>query len=211
MISLVLIPWAETAWKAAGRLAGRTSLPLTEGGRDEVRGWSAMLAEPKLSTVYASSEQAAVEVAEIVAEKTGASRKTVADLAEVDVGLWDGLTAEELKRRYPKIYKKWHSDPASVSPPEGEALTDAFARLRQALEKLMRKQDDRCVAVVLGPLAFALVRCWAESVELTELRSMTHDSPLRYELPVTGPGKGEVSVRDLCPRPEVQPATELDG
>lgn len=73
-------------------------------------------------------------------------------------------------------------DPSSVCPPEGEDMANAFERLRQPLERLTRKQDDRCMAVVLGRLAFALARCWIESVELAKACSMRHHEPLGYQL-----------------------------
>lgn len=211
MATLILIPWAETTWKAAGRLAGRTPLPLTDAGRDEVRAWAERIVELRPAIVLGSEERASVETAEIIAEKSGAPRKKLAELAEVDMGLWDGLTSDELKRRYPKIYKKWLQDPSSVSPPESEALMDASERLQVALDRIMRKYDDRCVAVILGPLAFALVRCWIESIEVDELRSLAGDRPLRYELAATSAGDGGISPCDLSADPEVPLVVEQDG
>lgn len=211
MATLILIPWAETTWKAANRLAGRTPLPLTDAGCDEVRTWSERIVELRPAIVFCSEERASLETAEIIAEKTGASRKKLADLAEVDMGLWDGLTSDELKRRYPKIYKKWQQDPSSVSPPEGEALSDASERLRVALERIMRKYDDRCVAVILGPLSLALVRCWIESIDVDKLRSLAGDAPIRYELAAANAGNGGVSPCELSADPEVPLAVERDG
>lgn len=182
MSSLVLIPWAETVWSAAGRIATRTPLPLTHAGQNQARTWADSMASSGLSVVYSSNERTSVETARIVADRTGAPHKTIPELSEVGAGLWDGLTTEELRRRYSKIFKKWCDDPSSVCPPEGEDVEDAFERLQQPLERLTRKQGDRCMAVVLGPLAFALARCWIESVELAKTRSMRHHEPLTYQL-----------------------------
>ena len=181
MASLTLISWAQTQWKADGRLAGRTPLPLTEEGRQQAHGWAEELSSVQPRIVYSSEEQTSRELAAIIAERTGASVKTIAALAEVDAGLWDGLTEEELKRRYPKIHKKWQSDPSSVCPPEGEGMEDAYERLRAPLEKLIRKHDAHTVAVVLGPLAFALARCWLESADITCVRALMSDQPLCYD------------------------------
>ena len=125
MSTLVLIPWPETTWSAAGRVAGRTPVPLSDAGRRQAHSWGEGLAVPGLSTVYSSGEQASTETARIVAEPSRARHKAVVDFAEVDAGLWDGLTIEELKRRYPKVFKRWYEDPSAVCPPEGEPLADA--------------------------------------------------------------------------------------
>ncbi len=191
-----MIPWAETAWSAAGRVASRAPLPLSQAGRDQARAWADKIGSAGVSAVYSSDERTSIETARFVADRTGAPHRSVAALAEVDLGLWGGLTTDELKRRYPKIFKRWYDDPTNVCPPEGEEVEQAYERLRESLARLTRKQGDRHVAVVLGPLAFALVRCWLEGAEVSQVRSMTHGEPLRYEL-TGGPGS-EAGRAVLC-------------
>jgi broad specificity phosphatase PhoE len=135
----------------------------------------------ELQTVYSSEEQTSVETAQIVAARTGAERKTVAELAEVSFGLWKGLTTEDLKRRYPKTFKKWRNDPSSVCPPEGEDMEVAYQRLDKVFHKLTNKPEGSSTGVVLGPLALALARCRVELVELARAHQMAQDEPLRYE------------------------------
>ena len=96
------------------------------------------------------------------------------------------MTYDELKRRDAKIFKRWYDDPASVCPPEGEDLVGAAERLGESLAEVIRKQGDRTVGVVLGPTAFAVMRCRIEAVELAKMRSMMHDQPLRYKVSVGG-------------------------
>ncbi len=182
MNSVVLIPWPQTTWSAAERIASRTPVPLDETGQTRARAWADEMANSGLNMLFSSGEQASVETAGIIAERCRAQRKTLSELAEVDAGLWDGLTVEELRRRDPKIYKRWRDDPSSICPPEGEGLNEAFQRLQGAFNRIARKPDGRPLGVVLGPLAFALVRCVVESVEPARVRSMMHDEPLRYQL-----------------------------
>lgn len=212
MNTLVLIPWAETTWSAAGRIAGRTPLPLTDAGRSQARAWADQMVSLRIDVVYSSDEQTSVETARIVAARTGAQRKTVAELTEVSVGLWNGLTTEELKRRYPKSFKKWRSDPSSVCPPEGEDTEEAYQRVRRVLENLTRKSEGSCVGVVLGPLAFALARCWIESVELAKAHTMARDEPLCYELPERGAAAGKaVALLEASDEVKARAAVESGG
>lgn len=179
---LVLVPWPETSWSAAGRVAGATPLPLTETGHEQALSWCQELASVGLSAVYSSSEPASVETAQALARRFRVRHKQVAALAEVDAGLWDGLTTTELKRRFPKIFKRWYDDPSSVCPPEGEDMAEASERLKAALERIAGKHDDGNAAVVLGPLAFALVRCFMESASISQMRALMRDRPVRYSL-----------------------------
>ena len=201
MSLLVLIPWPQTAWSEAGRIAGHTPVPLNDAGRNRALAWGKELAGFGLSTVYSGDEPASTETARIIAKPCRARRKTLPDLAEVDAGLWDGLTSEELKRRYPKTFKRWWEDPSAVSPPEGEDLAAACQRLREAVAKVTDKRGNHPVALVLGPLAFAVTRCVLEAGELSEVRSLMHDEPLRYKLDDAQP-----SAEPALPLPEGEDA-----
>ena len=130
--------------------------------------------------VYSSNEQTSLETAEIITKKCGRKNKILAELKEVDAGLWDGLTTEELKRRYPKIFKKWLADPSSVCPPEGEEFQEAYLRLKGAMEWIIWRQAAHRIAIVLGPLAYGLIRCMIDSVEPDKIRSIIQNKPVRY-------------------------------
>jgi broad specificity phosphatase PhoE len=180
--SFVLIPWGETTWGADGRIVSRTPLPLTSAGREQSTSWGDMLASLGVKVLYSSEEQAAEETARILTEKCGARHRTRSALAEVDAGLWTGLTHGELKRRDGKIYKRWYDDPTSVCPPEGEDLASASQRLGETLAEVVRKHGEGSAAVVVGPTAFAVTRCRIEAVELAKMRSMMCGEPVRYDV-----------------------------
>jgi len=59
-------------------------------------------------------------------------------------------------------------------------LKEAQDRLREELARLSKKHGDRTIAVVLGPLAFAITRCIVESNDLGNIRSLKSDEPVRY-------------------------------
>jgi len=178
--SLVLVPWAETKWSAAGRIVSRTPVSLTEAGRNRSAEWADQLVALRPRAVYSSEVPPAAETALILATRYGIRHVLKEALAEVDAGLWAGLTYDEIKRRDVKIFKRWFEDPSSVCPPEGEELLAAAGRLEASLANVVRKHAEKTTAVVLGPFAFSVARCVIESVELTEARSMMRDDPLAY-------------------------------
>ena len=181
---LRLVPWGQTTWSAEGRLASRTPMPLTEKGRAVVGDWADELVARDVRNVYYGSEQTGRETAQIVAQWCGAKLKAVAELREVDVGLWEGLNPEMLRKRFPKAHKRWQQDPSAVCPPKGEGVDSAATRLRRAIDKITRKETTRTAAVVLGPIAIRVVRCLTESADLTKMWSMENDRPRAYELAV---------------------------
>lgn len=182
MTSLVLIPWANTDWHDDGRLASRTPLPLNAEGRIQAAAWGDALAARELGMLYSSREQASLETASLVARRSEAKCKHVEGLDEVDFGLWEGLTEEQLNGRFPKLFKKWTADPTSVCIPDGEDFGAAAARIKTALTQIARKHRNGAVGVVLGPTVLALWRCELERVSIGRLREFIAHEPVWHEL-----------------------------
>ncbi len=194
MSSVVLIPWAATDWTARGRLSAQTELPLNDDGRAQAETWGRQLTDRKLAWVFSSAELTSKETATAIARSGGMRLKTIGGLEEVDFGLWEGLTEDALKARFPKVYKRWKEDPTAVCPPEGEDLLRASERIRTSLKKVARKAGDAPVAVVLGPVACALARCELESRGLEEMHKLLTDQPVWYDAAIAAPARSAKSM-----------------
>ena len=59
-------------------------------------------------------------------------------------------------------------------------MREAQDRLREELDRLSKKHGDRTIAVVLGPLAFAITRCIEEWKDLGNIGALKSDEPVRY-------------------------------
>ena len=176
-VVLNLIRCGETTWDAEGRLHGRSDLPLSIDGRASVAEDAAGLISPNLATVYHPPDDAATETAQIIADVVGARTKTLAELVEADLGVLDGLSIQDFAERFPKRYKQWQEDPVSLTPPEGEELVVARARLFAAFDRLLRRSRSAEVAVVLHPLGLGLLRCWLTDRPPTDLWTMVRQRP----------------------------------
>ncbi len=140
------------------------------------------MAGRELVAVYCADESTAKETARQVAELAEVRLRQLPGLEELDVGLWEGLTFAQVESRFPKIYRRWVEDPASVCPPDGEPLDAAAERVRQAIERITRKHKGATVAVVLGPIALALARCYLERTESKQFQQMKVGEPVWYRL-----------------------------
>ncbi len=174
-IILTIIRCGSTPWDAEGRLRGRSDLPLSIDGRAAVSEDLSVLSGRSLTTVFHPSDDAASETAQIAARIAGAKLKSLDDLADADLGVLDGMTERDFADRFPKRFKQWQEDPLSLSPPEGEDLADARARLFAAIGRLLRRSRSDEVAVVLPPLGLGFLRCWLADRPPSELWAMLRD------------------------------------
>ncbi len=176
-ILLTLIRCGETTWDAEGRLHGRSDLPLSIDGRTSVTADAKTLSGCRIAMVCHPPNDAATETAQIIAGAVDGKAKVVADLTDPDLGVLEGMSAQEFADRFPKRYKQWQEDPLSLTPPEGEELVEARGRVLAAIGRLARRSRSDGIAVVLHVVALGLLRCWLADRPAADLWSMVRTRP----------------------------------
>jgi len=136
--SLVLVRHGETDGQSSIRYYGRTDVPLSELGRTQMRAAARELAARRFTHVFASPLSRAQEGARIVA---GYSTRLIAidEFVEVDFGLFEGLTADEIRARHPQEYARW--DRERLSPdyayPGGDSRAAFHARIACGVHRML--------------------------------------------------------------------------
>ena len=164
MTRLMLIPCGGTFWTQEGRVAGATNLPLSEQGQQDVQAIAQRLAgDDRPEAIYAGSGQATQETLRLLIEPLQIKAKTLPELNEPDMGLWEGLTQEQLRQRFPRAYKQLTEEPTKVRPPMGEPLDEAEDRLIDCVAKICEKHAARTIWLVVGGLAASLIEWYSRS------------------------------------------------
>jgi broad specificity phosphatase PhoE len=147
---LVLVRHGETVGNSSIRYHGRTDVALSDLGRRQMRAARQWLAARDgargFAPVFTSPLVRAAESARIIAGDDTAAF-VIEDFVEVDFGLFEGLTAEEIAERYPAEFRRWNSDRLADDfvYPEGESRVAFAARVtRGTAQMLALWHDDRC-------------------------------------------------------------------
>jgi len=157
MTNVVVIRPGCTDFDEQHRLQGSLDLPLNDLGKQQVARLAAELADAPLEVLYTGPCEPAKTTADTIGELQGIPVKEIAELCNVNQGLWQGLQLEEIRRKFPKVYKQWHESPEKICPPEGETLTEAVERIEKALHKPLKRKKAFGI-VASEPLA-TLVGC----------------------------------------------------
>jgi phosphoserine phosphatase len=168
-MNIYLVQTGQTTWEADRRVEPPTGSPLTEAGLQAANLAACELSAEDVQAIYAGDAEAEEQTARLIVEHVKAKVHLRPELRDVDFGLWQGLTHDDLKRRHPKVYKQWQDSPASVCPPGGETISDVASRLAEALRTIDKKHKGEPVAIVARPMVVAMLRCLLTGASLDEL------------------------------------------
>ncbi len=139
---LVLVRHGETVGHSSIRYYGRTDVALSDLGRRQMhaaRDWlAARDGESGLAPVFTSPLVRAIEAARIIAGRDAAAI-AIEEFAEVDFGLFEGLTSEEIAARYPEEFRCWNANrlASDFVYPEGESRAAFVARVVRGTSRML--------------------------------------------------------------------------
>jgi uncharacterized phosphatase len=163
-VEILLVRHGESVGNAEDRMQGTSDYPLSERGRAQARALGAWLLGQGLvwQHLYASPLARARETAAIVSAARGGEPPTIEpSLAELNAGELEGLTFDEIGRRFPSYLSRGVGDLGDFSQFGGESYGAAQERalaLFTRLEARHRLPEDRIVLVGHGGFNFQLLK-----------------------------------------------------
>jgi phosphoserine phosphatase len=159
MLELIIVRHGETAWNAGDVFRGRVQIPLSEFGLKQAELLGEYLGSKKISAVYCSPLERAVQTAQAVAKKQNLNIQPLEDLNDLDFGEWEGLPVKEVKVRYKDIYEFWLKRPDIAQVPKGETLENAKIRVMQALQDILAKHKEGTVVIMTHRVITKILAC----------------------------------------------------
>ncbi|HEU0236282.1 MAG TPA: histidine phosphatase family protein [Candidatus Limnocylindrales bacterium] len=152
-----LVRHASTAWTGS-RWLGNRDLPLTAVGRAEATAAARRLAAivPAGTVVMSSPARRAIETAAPIAERLRVRVRVDPDLREVDVGLAEGLTWDEVRRDLPDVAAAL-IDGRPVDWPGGESATALRSRVGNAWGRIAARREPAVIVVGHAGVIAAIV------------------------------------------------------
>lgn len=135
---LLLIRHGETDWNTEKRIQGGTDICLNPNGLAQAAALAETLKQRTfpVCAIYTSPLTRARQTANAIGERLKLPSQCIGDLREINFGLWEGLTWEQVKKRFPKEFGIWYQDRRYARPPKGESYQDLLARFVPALQEL---------------------------------------------------------------------------
>jgi broad specificity phosphatase PhoE len=207
---LIVIRSASTDYELQGRIRGSLDIPPSPEGLANAEAIADRLGDSIPEAIYAAPTACGMATARIIGRRFGGTPKPLDDLANIDLGLWQGKLVDEIRRLQPTVHRQWQEDPWSIAPPEGEFLEEARSRVEEALERIAKRHPTGRVAIVVPFPIDSLVRwlvageplgdLWEPDPEREPFADLpmaaqwqtTRAAPLQQPLKVAAPGASAV-------------------
>src|SRR5690349_6470285 len=140
-------------------MQGQHDSPLTPTGLHQARQLARRLARVKFSALYSSDLGRAHQTARCIADETG--HEIIADqaLRERNFGIFEGLTNNEIKLKYPDDYELFAKRLPNYVMTGGESAAQFMARVVGTFDRIAAAHDgDKIVVVSHGLVLDAMYR-----------------------------------------------------
>ena len=172
---IILVRHGQTKWNSEGRVQGRTDIPLNARGMAQAEAVGEWLSGRKIDAVYASPLMRAHDTAKAIADRQGVCVKLLGEMIEIDFGLWEEKTADELKKLYPEYWNdwSWHLDEEKSANMQAESAYTILNRVKRALNSIFEENTAGSTAVVVShTMPIKLIMANAIGLPLKSLQSI---------------------------------------
>jgi phosphoserine phosphatase len=131
------------------RFRGRANVPLTDRGASEASAVAQYIASIWNPTkVYTSPMKRCVDTGGAIAQACRVKTEILDDLNDMDYGLWQWRSLEEVRRTEPELFTTWFTTPQFMRFPNGESFQQLIARGADALRLVVEHHSDDTVVLV---------------------------------------------------------------
>jgi len=170
---LIIVRHGQTRWNIQGIRQGHLDSELTAEGVAQAKALGQRLARERFTTLYSSDLGRAVETAKCIAAVTAHEVVADARLRERHLGVFQGLSGDEIKEKFPQEYRLHRSIGAAYVIPGGESLVQQVERNIACLNELGEKHAGESIVVVThGGVVSGLFR---------HTLAIPFDAPRRFE------------------------------
>ncbi len=165
MTHLIIVRHAESAHNLAGRIQGHHDSGLTPKGLRQARRLAKRLKKFKLDKVYSSDlGRAYTTTLEILRHQKKLKVTRDPLLREIQLGAWEGMTPEEVDKKYNNGYQKWLKKPSACHIDGCEKLPHFRKRITARVRQIALANRGKTVLIVThGGAITALLADWLKA------------------------------------------------
>ncbi len=155
-MKIYIVRHGYTHWNSLGKLQGVQDTELHETGLEQAKTLGKRLKCENITKIYTSPLKRAFTTAEIINEYTHVPIIKDENLIEMNFGVWQGLTLEDVKKVHSEFFSYWDDNRFETVIPNGESYEIVSIRAFKTIEKIAKSNDKNVLLISHGSLIRAL-------------------------------------------------------
>ncbi len=182
-MKLYFIRHGQTDWNTEGKIQGSVDTELNATGILQAEEMSRKVLEDQIpiSKIYTSRQKRALKTAQILSEAAELDYEIADGLEEINLGAWEGLTWDEVRRSYSAEYEVWYHNRRDSRPPKAESYQEMLDRVLTALHRII-KENDRDVAIVTHSAVIMCLQCLITDTPLEKMGRFKTENTHIFEI-----------------------------
>ncbi|GAB6274164.1 MAG: hypothetical protein STSR0004_10270 [Peptococcaceae bacterium] len=156
------------------------------------------MAKCKIAAVYASDLIRAWETARVLAEPHHLNVISCRAFREINFGLWEGLTMEEIKKEYRELLHQWWRGPMETRVPQGETLNEVVNRVNKLVNEIIDKHITQQIIIVSHGGPIRAIVATVLGMDLNQYWRLRLDNGCLTIIDFPAPDKGILALLNDC-------------
>ena len=169
MTKIYIIRHAQSEGNREKTFQGLENTPLSAKGEIQLETLQRFFADIPLNKIYTSPLLRATQTAQAVRGKQTCPIEKQEKLIELNMGLWQGHTYNEVKLQFPRRFKNWEKHLWLLHTPKGESVFHLSKRVRHCFQQIIKENENQTVAIVSHGCAIRTLMCHIENRPLYQL------------------------------------------
>ena len=145
---LYLVRHGELVTSKEWRYVGQMDVELNETGKKQIQNLSGRLSSEQIEMIFSSDLSRTIESAEIIGKKLEIINEPISELREINLGVWEGLTLEEIEESFPEDLVKRSEDIKDFRIINGESFSDVKKRVIPKLKDIIEGNVSKRILVI---------------------------------------------------------------
>lgn len=173
MSTIYLMRHGAILQQSPRRFVGQTDFPLIPEGREQAKLWREPLGAVEFAAAVSSDLTRCLETASLVLEGRDIPVRPEPRLREINLGVWEGMTVDAVRERFPGAYERRGEDLTGFCPEGGESFVAVQERAVAAVRELAAISGN--VLVVAHGGVNRTLLCHALGLDLSHLFRLGQD------------------------------------
>jgi len=145
---ILLVRHGQTKSNITDFYMGWSEEDLNQVGYNQAYCLSTRLSTLPIASVNSSPLRRTRNTAVILAKPHRLEPRTFNDLIEIQLGGWQGLHIDEIKQRWPELWRQSRTDPSEIIMPDGESFNEVTQRAIRALGTIIEANRGKQALIV---------------------------------------------------------------